>query len=78
MFKAKRIDSGEIQTILAVEFNIEFHQTYFLVWDNYGWRWRPAHKYCPPNVEPKDINPVESRTIIKETGEIIEEEKLPF
>ena len=44
MFKAKRIDSGEIQTILAVEFNTEFHQTYF----------------------------------IKETGEIIEEEKLPF
>lgn len=51
MFKVKRIDTGEIQTVLSVEFDNIFHQTHFLVWDNNGWRWRSATKYVPPNVD---------------------------
>lgn len=51
MFKARRIDTGEIQTILSVYHDYNFHQTYFFVWDNNGWRWRSAHKYVPPNYE---------------------------
>ena len=31
MFKAKRIDTDEIETVLAVNYNDEWHQTYFLV-----------------------------------------------
>lgn len=58
MFKAKRIDNGEIEVILAVNFNEEFHQTYFMVWANNGWRWRPAHKYIPPNINVEDVAPV--------------------
>lgn len=49
MFKVKRIDSGKIYTVLSVYFEITFHQTYFLIWDNGGWRWRPADKFIPPN-----------------------------
>ena len=51
MFKAKRIDNGNIETILAVDYNDTWHQTYFLVWSAGAWRWRPAHKYVPPAVE---------------------------
>ena len=72
MFKAKRIDTGEIQTILAVDYNDEFHQTYFLVWDNKAWRWRPAHKYVPPNVPIESLGPVHLITSI--AGDLIENE----
>ena len=78
MFKAKRIDTEEIQTILAVEFNTEFHQTYFLIWENDAWRWRPAHKYCPPNVNPREIAPINVRTVVKTAGDIIDDGELPF
>lgn len=64
MFKAKRIDNGEVETILAVNYNDTFHQTYFLVWSANAWRWRPAHKYVPPNVIPEDIAPINIRTEI--------------
>jgi hypothetical protein len=50
MFKAKRIDTGDIDIILAVDHDDTFHQTHFLIWKN-GWRWRPAAMYVPPNVE---------------------------
>lgn len=53
MFNAKRIDSGKIYQVLDVIFNDTFHTTHFLVWDNNGWRWRPADKFVPPNVEIK-------------------------
>ena len=69
MFKAKRIDNGEIETVLAVDYNDTFHQTYFLVWKD-GWRWRPAHKYVPPNVELEDLHRINVRTEIKQYGEI--------
>ena len=65
MFKAKRIDTGEIDTILSVNYNDTFHQTYFLIWKN-GWRWRPAHKYVPPNVDPQEIASINVRTEISE------------
>ena len=70
MFKAKRIDNEEIETILAVDYFDSFHQTYFLTWKD-GWRWRPAHKYVPPNVNPEDIAPINVRTTIKESNETI-------
>ena len=50
MFKAKRIDTGAIEVVLAVDYSDIFHQTYFLIWKD-GWRWRPAAMYVPPNVE---------------------------
>ena len=70
MFKAKRIDTGEIDTILAVNFYDGLQQTYFLIWKD-GWRWRPAHKYVPPNVNPEDIASINVRTTIKESNETI-------
>lgn len=51
MFKAKRIDSGKIYQILDTYCDITFHKTYFLVWDNNGWRWRQADKFVPPSWE---------------------------
>lgn len=51
MFKAKRIDSGKIYTVLDIFFDEMFHLTYFLIWDNNGWRWRESKMFVPPNVE---------------------------
>lgn len=65
MFKAKRIDTGEIETILAVNYFDPWHQTYFLTWSNDAWRWRPAHKYVPPSVDPRDVAPINVRTSIQ-------------
>lgn len=75
MFKAKRIDTLETETILAVDYNDTFHQTYFLVWSNDAWRWRPAHKYVPPNVNPQDVAPINIRTV--QASDIIDEDP-PF
>ena len=74
MFKVKRIDRGEIQIVLDVYFTEEFHQTYFLVWDNDGWRWRPATKYVPPNVDPSKIAPIKR---YKKSTELIDDDP-PF
>ena len=68
MFKVKRIDNGEFETVLAVDYHDVLHQTYFLTWSNNAWRWRPAHKYVPPNVEPTDIAPINIRTQIGENN----------
>ena len=57
MFKAKRIDTGAIDVVLAVDYSDIFHQTYFLVWKD-GWRWRPAAMYVPPNVSIESLKPV--------------------
>ena len=51
MFRAKRIDTGEIQQVLDTYFNNKYTLTYFLIWDKGKWRWRPASMYVPPNVE---------------------------
>ena len=50
MFKAKRIDTGQVYTVLAVHCEPPFHHTFFLIWDNWGWRWREADKFIPPNI----------------------------
>ena len=68
MFKAKRIDTGEIETILAVNYYDAFHQTYFFVWSNGAWRWRPAHRYVPPNVDINQIGLINVRTELKQEG----------
>lgn len=49
MFNVKRIDNNQIYQVLDVYFDELFHQTYFLIWDNNNWRWRPAYKFVPPN-----------------------------
>lgn len=77
MFKAKRIDNGNIETILAVDYNDTFHQTYFLVWSSGAWRWRPAHKYVPPNVDPRALNKIPVRTELTQAGDLIDEDT-PF
>ena len=71
MFKVKRIDTGEIETVLAVDYFDAWHQTYFLVWSKGAWRWRPAHKYVPPNVPIESLGPVNLRTSI--AGDIVYE-----
>lgn len=49
MFKVKHINNKQIYQVLDTYFDETFHQTYFLIWDNDGWRWRPAANYVPPN-----------------------------
>ena len=49
MFKVKRKDNDKIYQVLDTCCDNIFHFTYFLVWDNDGWRWRPADKFVPPN-----------------------------
>lgn len=56
MFKVKRKDTGEIVQVLDTYFEELFHQTYFFIWENDGWRWRPAKNFVPPNWEAKDKN----------------------
>lgn len=74
MFKAKRIDTGEVQIVLSTFFDPEYHMTYFLIWQNDGWRWRPATKYVPPNV---DINKCENIKKYKQSSEMIDDDP-PF
>lgn len=75
MFKAKRIDNGNIETILAVDYNDTFHQTYFLVWSAGAWRWRPAHKYIPPGIEIEQYTATQRK--IMTSGDLIDEDT-PF
>lgn len=49
MFKVKRKDADKIYQVLDTYCDNLFHYTYFLIWDNDGWRWRPADKFVPPN-----------------------------
>ena len=52
MFKVKRIRSNEIIQVLNATCD-EYGKTWFLIWENGGWRWRPANDFCPPNYKPK-------------------------
>lgn len=54
MFKAKRRETNEIVVVLDSYFDLLSKGTWFLIWENNGWRWRPADRYVPPNVEVKD------------------------
>lgn len=54
MFKAKRKDTGKIYQILDTYITSTYHQTYFLIWENNGWRWRLASNFVPPNYKKED------------------------
>ena len=52
MFKVKNKKTGEIVQVLDTYCD-EYGGTWFLMWLNYGWRWRAANDFVPPNCEPK-------------------------
>ena len=54
MFKVKNKDTGAISTVLDVYLDDIFATTFFLIWENDGWRWRNAENYVPPNYEVKE------------------------
>lgn len=49
MFKAKRKTTGEVFQILDTYLDNDLGNTFFLIWENDGWRWRPANGFVPPN-----------------------------
>ena len=49
MFNAKRKSTEEIHQILDVFTDNDLNVTYFLIWENGDWRWRPASGFVPPN-----------------------------
>lgn len=51
MFKVKKISNKQIYQVLDTWFDSQFNQTYFLIWENNGWRWRPAKNFVPPGVK---------------------------
>ena len=55
MFKVKRKETGKLYQVLDTHVEPQFHFTYFLIWENDGWRWRPADKFVPPNWEEKKV-----------------------
>ena len=54
MFKVKNKRTKEISIVLDTWFDEIYHKTYFLIWENNGWRWRSAANYVPPNTEIED------------------------
>ena len=52
MFKAKKISTNEIVQVLDTYLD-EYANTYFLIWENENWRWRPASNFVPPNYQKK-------------------------
>ena len=54
MFKVKHKETGAISTVLDVYLDDVFTTTFFLLWENDGWRWRPAENYVPPNYQTKE------------------------
>lgn len=53
MFKVRRRGKEEIVQVLDTTCD-DFGKAYFLIWENDGWRWRPADNFVPPNYR-KDI-----------------------
>ena len=51
MFRVKNIKTKEIVQVLDTMVDEVFGVTFFFVWENNGWRWRPAKNYVPPNYE---------------------------
>ena len=51
MFRVKRKKDNKIFQVLDTMIDINFGNTFFLIWENDGWRWRPANNYVPPNYE---------------------------
>lgn len=54
MFKVKRKDNQKIYQVLDTYLDLTLQQTYFLIWENDNWRWRPANKFVPPNYEKEE------------------------
>ena len=52
MFKVKKITTNEIVQVLDTYLD-EYANTYFLIWENENWRWRPARLFVPPNYQKK-------------------------
>ena len=58
MFKVKSIKTGEIVQVLEATTDEIFGTTFFLIWENNGWRWRPAKNFVPPLVEIGEKNDI--------------------
>ena len=56
MFKVKKISTGEIVIVLQASVDEIYGETHFLIWENKGWRWRPAKNFVPPNYNMEEIN----------------------
>lgn len=55
MFKVKKKGTEEISIVLDTYLDDILAVTYFLIWENNGWRWRPAQNYVPPNWEGDEL-----------------------
>lgn len=51
MFRVKDKKTKQIIQVLDTMVDEIFGVTFFLIWENEGWRWRPAKNYVPPNYE---------------------------
>ena len=51
MFRVKHKQTKVVYQVLDTYLDEVFANTYFLVWDNGDWRWRPASNFIPPNWE---------------------------
>ena len=49
MFKVRRKHQEEIYQVLDVYMDETTGATFFFLWENGGWRWRPAESFVPPN-----------------------------
>ena len=48
MFKVKEIKTQKIYQVLDTYCD-DYGKAFFLIWENEGWRWRPADNFVPPN-----------------------------
>lgn len=53
MFRAKRKKDEMIFQILDTYCD-EYGKTWFLLWENEGWRWCAANEFVPPNYKRED------------------------
>lgn len=51
MFKVRKKGTDEIITVLDTYCDELYGITFFFIFENGGWRWRPANNYVPPNWE---------------------------
>lgn len=49
MFRARDKVTKNIVQVLDTMIDEIYGVTFFLIWENNGWRWRPAKNYIPPN-----------------------------
>ena len=48
MFKVRNKKTNMIVQVLDA-YPDEYGKSWFLIWENNGWRWRPADNFVPPN-----------------------------